>query len=151
MVASSTSHFSFPILVQPERSLPLNNLTQSSPGSLVFGGWARAVTANTNSNRVRTGLFSSSQLQPDPGCDAIGEVLDAVQIRPFHHYASQRLGAGEADQHAAVVSERCFRRADLVGDGGNLIERLAVFHSDIHQELRIYVQFVDEVVQVAAA
>src|ERR1700688_3985853 len=148
MVPLSTSHFSLPMLTQPLRSLPLNNGTQSSPGSLGFEVCASSATA-TSTSKVRTILFCS-QLRPDFRSDMVGELFHSLQVRALHHYARQRLGSGESHQHATGVSKGLLGIADGRLHARQFLDRLPLAHPDVDQALRINLQFAGQLIQACA-
>src|SRR5271165_217322 len=86
----------------------------------------RRITSSVTS-RVNCGILFAAELVADAGGDAVGEALDALGVRAFHHHAGQGFGAGEADQDAAGIAEGGFGFADLVAHGGEIRKAEASF------------------------
>src|ERR1041385_1388286 len=145
MVPFSTSHFSWPMLTQPLRSLPLNSETQSSPGAFTLD------CASNAAARISGIIFSGYAEVAADGCgDALGVVVDAIELRTLHHHASQWLSAGKAHQHAAGIAELGLRAADLRVGARQIRQRALFFHGYVYQFLWIDLEAGSEIVEILA-
>src|SRR5215471_9577590 len=79
--------------------------------------------------------FFSAQFAFDGAGDAGGEALHLLQVRALHHHPRQRLGAGEAHQHAARAGEFGFAILNFADHRGQLVQRLAAAYTHVPQAL----------------
>src|SRR5574340_1454898 len=67
--------------------------------------------------------------------DLVGQGPDAPGVGPLHQHPHLVLGAGEADQHPALVAEGPLGAGDGAGHRGELVEGPLLADRDVHQRL----------------
>ena len=93
---------------------------------------------------VRAPLF----LATDRGAEGVGErlakALDVGVVFGFDHDASELLGAGIAEDDAAIFAEGGLGFGEGAGDFGESFERGLRFYFDVDDRLRVVLEAFDE-------